>query len=148
MKTLIRKILKEQFFNKDYLDKYNYKDFGDPKFLKHILLELDRSVIIEDVVGSDKIESDWMAWIVETPFDEWLCFGCTGKYTYPTTGDLNLARDYEDNDHTVTAIAIMLEKIFGGEWMEYYYIVHKYLQDRIYTYMKEHNYPDKHTIEW
>ncbi len=56
---------------------------------------------------------------------------------------------FEDNDQIVGAIALMLEDIFGGtDWMMYYYIVHKYLQDRIYKYMKERNYPDKHDIEW
>ena len=153
MKKLIKKILKEEFLpseNSDYMDRFDtsYKDLNDPKFLKHILLELDRSIVIEGVVGSIDIESDWVAWIEEDPFEEWLCYGCSGKYTYPSSGDLNLARDYEDNDHTVSAIAIMLEEIFGGEWMDYYYIVNKYLQDRIYKYMKERNYPDKHDLEW
>ena len=153
MKILIRKILKEQFYPDDdrsYLDKFDtaYKNFNDPKFLKHLLWELDKSIVIEDVVGSDKIETDWVAWLEEKPFEDHLCYGCTGKYTYPTIGELNLSRDYGDNDDTVSAIAIMLEEIFGGEWMDYYYIVNKYLQDRIYKYMKERNYPDKHDIEW
>ena len=55
----------------------------------------------------------------------------------------------EDNDDTVSAIAIMLQEIFGGgEWMDYYYIINKYLQDRIAKYMKERNYPDKHDLDW
>lgn len=153
MKTLIRKILKEQFYPDDdrsYLDKFDtaYKNFNDPKFLKHLLYELDNSIVIEDVVGSDKIETDWKAYIKEDPFAEYLCYGCVGVYTYPSVGELNLAQDYGDNDDTVSAIAIMLEDIFGGEWMDYYYIVNKYLQDRIYKYMKERNYPDKHDLEW
>jgi hypothetical protein len=153
VKTLIRKILKEQFYPDDdrsYLDKFDtaYKNFNDPKFLKHLLYELDNSIVIEDVVGSDKIETDWKAYIKEDPFAEYLCYGCVGVYTYPSVGELNLAQDYGDNDDTVSAIAIMLEDIFGGEWMDYYYIVNKYLQDRIYKYMKERNYPDKHDLEW
>jgi len=153
MKRLIKKILKEQFYtsdNRPHLEKFGsaYNDFNDPKFLKHILSELDNSIVIEGVVGSIDIETDWKAYIEEGPFAEHLCFGCTGVYTYPSIGDLNLAQDYEDNDHTVSAIGIMLEEIFGGEWMDYYYIVNKYLQDRIYKYMKERNYPDKHDLEW
>jgi len=143
----------EQFYPEDdrsYLDKFDtaFKDFNNPKFLTHLLKELDRSIVIEDVVGSDKIETDWKAYIKEDPFEEHLCYGCTGVYTYPTVGDLNLARDYGDNDDTVSAISIMLEDIFGGEWMDYYYVVNKYLQDRIYKYMKERNYPEKHDLEW
>lgn len=153
MKTLIKKILKEQFYASDKrsdLEKFAsaYNDFNDPKFLKHILLELDNSIVIDDVVGSTDIETDWVAWIEEGPFGEHLCFGCTGKYTYPNTGDLNREVDYEDNDHTVSAIAIMLEDIFGGEWMDYYYIINKYLQDKIYNYMKERNYPEDHHLDW
>ena len=153
MRKLIKKILKEQFYPDDdrsYLDKFDtaYKNFNDPKFLKHLLNELDNTIVIEDVVGSDKIETDWKAYIKEDPFAEHLCYGCTGVYTYPSIGDLNLARDYGDNDDTVSAISIMLEEIFGGEWMEYYYIVNKYLQARLYKYMKERNYPEKHDLEW
>ena len=153
MRTIIKKILKEQFYPDDdrsYLDKFDksYKDFNDPTFLKHLLHELDNSIVIEDVVGSDKIETDWKAYLKESPFEEHLCYGCVGVYTYPSIGDLNLARDYGDNDDTVSAISIMLEDIFGGEWMDYYYVVNKYLQDRIYKYMKERNYPEKHDLEW
>jgi len=154
MKTLIRKILIEQFYpddDREYVEKYAsaYNDFGDQKFLKHILSELDNSIVIEGVVGSTDIETDWVAWIEEDPFEEWLCYGCTGVYTYPTKGDLNLAKNFEDNDDTVSAIALMVEEIFGGDdWMEYYYIIHKYLQDRIAKYMKERNYPDKHDLDW
>ena len=153
MRTIIKKILKEQFYASDkrsHLEKFggSYNDFNDPKFLKHILYELDKSIVIEEVVGSDKIETDWVAWFYDGPFEEHLCYGCTGRYTYPNTGDLTRVVDYEDNDHTVSAIGIMLEEIFGGEWMDYYYIVNKYLQDRVYKYMKERNYPDKHNLEW
>ena len=134
MRTIIKKILKEQFYPDDdrsYLDKFDkaYKDFNDPKFLKHLLHELDNSIVIEDVVGSDKIETDWKAYLKESPFEEHLCYGCVCVYTYPIIGDLNLARDYGDNDDTVSAISIMLEDIFGGEWMDYYYVVNKYLLD-------------------
>ncbi len=153
MKTLIRKILKEQFYASDkrsHVEKFSsaYNDFNDPKFLKHILLELDNSIVIDDVVGSNHIETDWIGWIDEDPFMGHLCYGCTGRYTYPNSGDLTRDVDYEDNDHTVSAIGIMLEEIFGGEWMDYYYIINKYLQDRVYKYMKERNYPDKHDLEW
>ena len=153
MRTIIKKILKEQFYASDKrsdLEKFAsaYNDFNDPKFLKHILSELDNSIVIDDVVGSDHIETDWVAWIDDDPFIEHLCYGCTGRYTYPNTGDLNRAVDYEDNDHTVSAIGIMLEDIFGGEWMDYYYVVNKYLQDRIAKYMKGRNYPYKHDLDW
>ena len=52
MKILIKKILKEQFYPDDdrsYLDKFDtaYKNFNDPKFLKHLLHELDNSIVIE-----------------------------------------------------------------------------------------------------
>jgi hypothetical protein len=153
-KKLIKKILKEQFYSDDtrnYIDGYasSYNDFGDPKFLKHILKELDRSIIIEDVVAADGIETDWVAWLEEDPFGDHLCYGCRGIYHYPNTGDLNRVVDHEDNDQLVSAISIMLENIFGGDdWMVYYYIIHKYLQDRISKYMKDGNYPYKHTIEW
>lgn len=154
MRNLIKTILGEQFYSDDdrgYVEKYSsaYNDFGDQKFLKHILNELDNSIVIEDVVPSLSSETDWTTYIDETPFDEHQCYGCTGVYHYPNIGDLNLSSDFEDNDQIVSAISIMLEDIFGGDdWMEYYYIVHKYLQDRIYKYMKERNYPDKHDMEW
>ena len=128
------------------------KFFDYPKLLSpyrdSLLSELDNTIVIEDVVGSNKVETDWHAYIKEDPFEKHLCYGCTGVYTYPTVGDLNLARDHGDNDDTVSAISIMLEEIFGGEWIDYYYVVNKYLQDRIYKYMKERNFPDKHNLEW
>jgi len=158
-KKLIKKILKEQFYSGDarnYIDRYAsaYNDFGDPKFLKHILNELDRSIVIEDVVESTYLETDWVGLFDERPFDDHLCFGCSGRYYYPNTGDLNIDINFEDNDQTVSAIASMVEDVFGrggevdGERRAYYYIIHKYLQDRIYNYMKEHNYSYKHELNW
>ena len=52
-KKLIKKILEEQFYASDKrsdLEKFAsaYNDFNDPKFLKHILSELDNSIVIED----------------------------------------------------------------------------------------------------
>ncbi len=147
-KKLIKKILKEEV---GYIDQYgrSYDDFGDKIFLKHILKELDRSISIEDVVAASGIETDWKAYIEEAPFEQHLCYGCAGVYHYPNTGDLNKTVDYEDNDQLVSAISIMLEDVFGGDdWMVYYYIIHKYLQEKISKYMKDRNYPYKHTIEW
>lgn len=144
----IKKILKEEV---GYIDQYgrSYDDFGDKIFLKHILKELDRSIIIEDVVAASGIETDWKAYIEEAPFEQHLCYGCAGVYHYPNTGDLNKTVDYEDNDQLVSAISIMLEDVFGGDdWMAYYYVIHKYLQEKISKYMKDRNYPYKHTLEW
>ena len=76
----------EQFYPEDdrsYLDKFDtaFKDFNNPQFLTHLLKELDRSIVIDDVVGSNKIETDWHAYIKEDPFEEHLCYGCAGVYT-------------------------------------------------------------------
>ena len=77
-----------------------------------------------------------------------MCIRDSGAYTYSTSGEINRAQDLEDNDHTVSAIAIAISERMSGEWMDYYEVVHKYLLDRVRAVMKAENYPDIHDMEW
>ena len=109
---------------------------------------MDKIIQFDGNILPADLPEDWRAYFHNEPFEEHLCYGCNGVYTYSTSGDINREQDSIDNDDTVSAIAIAITELMGGEWMDYYYVVHKYLLDRIKKDMKEKNYPDTHEMEW
>jgi len=125
-----------------------YTDFDDQKLIAVIIKYLDKIIQFDGNILPAELPEDWIAYLHNEPFEEHLCYGCNGMYTYSTSGDINREKDSIDNDDTVSAIAISVSERMGGEWMDYYHVVHKYLQNRIKTHMKDNDYPDVHEMEY
>ena len=125
-----------------------YTDFDDQKLIAVIIKYLDKIIQFDGNILPAELPEDWIAYLHNEPFEEHLCYGCNGMYTYSTSGDINREKDSIDNDDTVSAIAISVSERMGGEWMDYYHVVHKYLQNRIKTHMKANDYPDVHEMEY
>jgi len=147
MRPLIRKLLKE--YDRQAEFDSAYEDFEDKKLLSLILKYLNGTIKFDGgVLPGSGVPEHWEVCLVTDTFEDHLCYGCNGCYTFSTGDDVFTELAAEDNDHTTSAIAISVTELMGGEWMDYYYIIQKFLQNKIRKYMDDNAYPEMHEMDW
>ena len=160
MKSLIKKILKEEFTERieDYkkvMSSHHAEYFTNKKILPQIIKYLDSIINIDMIVKSNDNSSTYTVYLDDVEeISQHYCYGCSGTFHYPTgTHDLYTANDHEDNDQFISAVELALIDVFGGDLsnMEFYSVIYAYLFDRIKKYMDNdmiNDYPEEHDMDY
>ena len=160
MKTLIRKILIEEFTERivDYKkekSEHSNEYFTNKKILPQIIKYLDSIINIDMIVKSNDNSSTYTVYFDDVEeISQHYCYGCSGTFHYPTgTHDIYTMTHAEDNDQFVSAVELALIEVFGGDLssMEFYSVIYTYLFDKIKRYMDNdriNDYPEEHDMDW